>query len=144
MNRNHVLTGWLLVALALSWLALGMARPACAATEDAQATAQQASSESSDQTATEDAITRFCEKVFYPVLSPIFKPVDRFMRWVDRPNLGGFCGMGLFLSAMLWVGFLLNKDYVNRGRTVKSIATDLRVWTVISMTPHVLVYFYFR
>ena len=45
---------------------------------------------------------------------------------------------------MLWVGLLLNPKYVNRGRPYKSIWTDLRFWTVISMTPHVVVYFYFR
>ena len=45
---------------------------------------------------------------------------------------------------MFWVAVVLNKDYVNRGRPYKSIWTDLRLWTVICMTPHVLVYFYFR
>ena len=42
------------------------------------------------------------------------------------------------------VGLILNKDYVNRGRPYKSLWSDLRLWTEISMTPHVLVYFHFR
>jgi hypothetical protein len=45
---------------------------------------------------------------------------------------------------MVWVGLILNEKYVNRGRPFKSPWTDLRLWTVVSMLPHVLVYFYLR
>jgi len=89
-----------------------------------------------------EAVERFCTAVFYPVLSPIFSPINDGLNLL--PNwMASVCGVGLFVTAMFWVAVLLNKDYVNRGRPSKSILTDLRLWTVISMTPHVLVYFYF-
>jgi len=91
----------------------------------------------------EEMLQNFCKAVFYPVLSPIFTPIDNALRML--PDwASSVCGVGLFLTAMAWVGLFLNKDYVNRGRPYKSVWTDLRLWTVISMTPHVIVYFYFR
>jgi len=90
-----------------------------------------------------EAVESFCKAVFYPILSPIFGPIDTALGML--PNwMAGVCGVGLFVSAMIWVALILNPRYVNRGRPYKSIWTDLRLWTVISMTPHVLVYFYFR
>lgn len=90
----------------------------------------------------EAAIQDFMMKLFYPLLNPVFYPINEFLGilpdWAART-----CGVGLFISAMIWVALLLNKNYVNRGRTTKSVWTDLRLWTVISMTPHVLVYLYF-
>jgi hypothetical protein len=93
----------------------------------------------------EAAIRGFCTTVFYPILSPFFHGVDKLLNMLPD-SAAGVCGVGIFLTAMVWVCFFLNKDYVNRGRAEgdKSLLTDLRVWTVISMTPHVLVYFYFR
>lgn len=97
-------------------------------------------------------IENLFKTLFYPILAPIFHPVDKFLNWVDQHpfTLGSIsvtwasiCGVGLFVCAMIWVGLILDKEYVNRGRPYKSIWTDLRLWTVISMTPHVLVYFYF-
>jgi len=88
-------------------------------------------------------VARFCEAVFYPILAPIFLPINSFLGKIYQPY-ASFCAVGLFLTAMFWVAVVLNKDYVNRGRPYKSIWTDLRLWTVICMTPHVLVYFYFR
>ena len=88
-------------------------------------------------------LENFCKAVFYPVLKHFFLPVNDLLNALPN-RLAGVCGIGLFVSAMVWVALLLNKDYVNRGRPYKSIWTDLRLWTIISMTPHVLVYFYFR
>jgi hypothetical protein len=91
----------------------------------------------------EEALTNFCDSVFYPILSKFFLPVNDALGHI--PNwVAGWCGVGIFVLTMIWVGLLLNPNYVNRGRPYKSIWTDLRLWTVISMTPHVLVYFYFR
>lgn len=129
---------FLLASLSLCFLMLPPATAQTAATDAPQA----ASEPPPAPPTTEDAITRFCEKVFQPILLPIFKPVDRALRLVpDRA--AGVCGVGLFVCAMIWVALLLNPQYVNRGRPYKSWWTDLRLWTVISMTPHVLVYFYF-
>jgi len=91
----------------------------------------------------EEAISAFCDKVFGPALRSVFVPINHALGEV--PNwVAGWCGVGIFILTMLWVGLLLNPKYVNRGRPYASIWTDLRLWTVISMTPHVLVYFYFR
>ena len=91
----------------------------------------------------EDAITAFCDKFFGPALRSVFVPINDALGMI--PNwMAGWCGVGIFVLTMLWVGLLLNPKYVNRGRPYKSIWTDLRFWTVISMTPHVVVYFYFR
>lgn len=88
-------------------------------------------------------VNKVCKAIFYPVLYPFFKLVNDLL--LKIPNwMAGFCGVGLFVCAMFWVAVILNKDYVNHGRPYKTIFTDLRLWTVISMTPHVLVYFYFR
>lgn len=91
----------------------------------------------------EQAIENGFKVVFYPILAPIFHSIDSVLTRLPD-GLAGLCGVGLFVSAMFWVCVLLNKDYVNRGRPYKSIWTDLRLWTIISMAPHVLVYFYFR
>jgi hypothetical protein len=54
------------------------------------------------------------------------------------------CAVGLFLIAMFVVGVVMKESYVNQGRPNKSFWTDLRLWTIICMAPHVLVYLYFR
>ncbi len=91
----------------------------------------------------EDMITTFCDKVFGDALRAIFGPINNLLNQVPD-GVAGWCGVGIFVLAMVWVGLILNPKYVNRGRPYKSNWTDLRLWTVISMTPHVLVYFYFR
>lgn len=85
----------------------------------------------------------FCEKVFYPLLAPIFHPINDLLADVYQPY-ASICAVGLFVTAMLVVGFGINERYVNRGRPNNSILTDLRLWTVLCMLPHVVVYFYFR
>lgn len=91
----------------------------------------------------EEAIGRFCRAVFYPILSPVFSPIDRFLARFYQP-WATICAVSLFLGTMIWVSMILNEKYVNRGRPFRSPWTDLRLWTVISMLPHVLVYFYLR
>ena len=91
----------------------------------------------------EESITAFCDTFFGPVLRPVFQPINTALG--QLPDwVAGWCGVGLFVVAMAWVGLFLNPKSVNRGRPYKSVWTDLRLWTVISMTTHVLVYFYFR
>ena len=91
----------------------------------------------------EAMIASFCKTVFYPILAPFFLPINSFLGKFYQPY-ASICAVGLFVCAMIWVGLILNKDYVNRGRPYRSVWSDLRLWTVIAMTPHVLVYFYFR
>jgi len=90
----------------------------------------------------EGAIIAFCKAVFYPVLHPILEPINTFLCSFYQPY-ATICAIGMFVGTMLWVCVYLNKSYVNRGRPYKTWWTDLRLWTVISMLPHVAVYFYF-
>jgi hypothetical protein len=91
----------------------------------------------------ENALQNFCKAHFYEYLYPIFKPIDTLLAKIHQPVFS-ICAVGLFVCTMIWVCFILREDYVNRGRPYKSVWTDLRIWTVLSMLPHVLVYFYFR
>jgi hypothetical protein len=140
-QTNRILFACMVVAgFSLFFLVCLATQPAYAADagSDTADAAPKADTEEPD-----DAATVFCTKVFRPVLAPIFVPINRWLGLIPD-GAAGYCGIGLFVCAMIWVGLILNKDYVNRGRPYKSLATDLRVWTVISMTPHVLFYFYFR
>lgn len=83
-------------------------------------------------------------RIFYPLLKPIFQRIDVFLSTDFMDNMATICALGLFICTMIWVGVIIRERYVNRGRPNDSIWTDLRLWTVISMLPHVFVYLYFR
>ena len=51
---------------------------------------------------------------------------------------------GLFTLTMLWVWVILKEEYVNLDQPKKGILYDLRVWTIVSMLPHVLIYIFFN
>ena len=80
--------------------------------------------------------------LFEPVVKPFFSPINNFLAEVYMP-WAKICAIGLFLGAMAWVWFGMRKEYVNLGRPSKSLWTDLRIWTVLSMLPHIFVYLYF-
>ena len=92
----------------------------------------------------EDSIKAFCKEVFYPILHPVFAPIDRFLNTIPTNPWATVCAISLFVTAWIVVGVVVKESYVNRGRPNKAIWTDLRIWTVISTLPHVIVYFYFR
>ena len=80
-------------------------------------------------------------KVFGPPLHFVLDPIhgvlnDIYMPWAR------ICALGMFIGTMVWV-FMLNKKYVNLDAPHEGLLYDLRVWTVISMLPHLVVYFYF-
>ena len=78
--------------------------------------------------------------IFYPILSPFFNFFNKLM--VMPPMcFATACALGLFIGAMIWV-WTLKKEYVNLDAPSKSIIYDLRLWTILSMLPHVIVYFY--
>lgn len=92
----------------------------------------------------ERMMERFTEAVtgvFHPVLSPVFSPINSFLGAHYLP-WATLCALGLLIGAMIFV-FVLKKEYVNIDAPGKGILFDLRFWTIISMTPHVLVYLYF-
>jgi len=86
------------------------------------------------------AISATIDHVFGPMLHPIFNPINNALIHVYEPWARIFA-VGLFISAMIFV-FLLKKEYVNLDGP-KSIWADLRLWTVLSMVPHLIVYLYF-
>ncbi|GMV92227.1 MAG: hypothetical protein AMXMBFR82_20050 [Candidatus Hydrogenedentota bacterium] len=88
------------------------------------------------------AVESFCAAVFKPVLGAFFGPINDLLSRIGQPWFT-ITAIGFFLGTMLWVWLYLGDSYVNLGRQRKSIWTDLRVWTVISMLPHIFVYFYF-
>ena len=83
----------------------------------------------------------FMTRVFQPLLSPFFTPINNFLGAHYQPWATIFA-ISLFFCGMLLV-FVLRKEYVNVDRPHKGILYDLRLWTVLSMTPHVLFYLYF-
>jgi len=85
---------------------------------------------------------RFCEKFCAPVLKPVFQPINTLLGPIYQP-WATIVAVGFFVGTMIWVGFILREPYVNEGRPYKAWWSDLRLWTVVSMLPHVFVYFYF-
>lgn len=90
----------------------------------------------------QEYLEAFCKAVFYPVLDPIFAPINKLLAPIYQP-WATIIAITFFVGTMFWVGFILKESYVNMGRPTKAWYTDLRIWTVISMLPHVFVYFYF-
>ena len=89
-----------------------------------------------------DAFVSLCETVFKPVLILFFGPINTILSPIYQP-WATIIAIAFFLGAMIWVGFGLKASYVNLGRQNKAWYTDLRLWTVVSMLPHLFVYFYF-
>lgn len=89
-----------------------------------------------------DAFVHLCEKTFAPILIKFFRPINEFLGPIYQP-WASIIAIGFFVGTMLWVGFILKESYVNEGRPNKAWYSDLRIWTVGSMLPHVFVYFYF-
>ena len=79
--------------------------------------------------------------IFGPLLSPFFHPIHNALADVYMP-WARICAIGLFVAAMIWV-YLLRKEYVNLDAPGKEWYYDLRLWTVASMLPHIVVYLYF-
>ncbi len=88
-------------------------------------------------------VEQFCATFVRPVLIKLFGPIDSLLNRVEQPWFT-IAAIAFFVGTMLWVWFYLGESYVNLGRREKSVWTDLRIWTVISMLPHIFVYFYFR
>ena len=50
--------------------------------------------------------------------------------------------LSFFLGTMVWVYVGLKKEYVNLEAPSKHLWHDLRLWVVLSMLPHVVVYMF--
>lgn len=86
-------------------------------------------------------ISQAISDAFGPILRPIFQPLDGPLS-ATPPLVWTLAAVGLFVAAMAWV-FMLKKEYVNIDSPGDGPRYDLRIWTVISMLPHVIVYLYF-
>ena len=87
-------------------------------------------------------MTEFISNVFSGPLSWLFGPFNRAFVPVPEPiwKAAAIC---LFLSAIAMV-FLLKREYVNVDAPKKGILYDLRLWTILAMLPHILIYLLFR
>ena len=77
-----------------------------------------------------------------PLLRGFFHPINNFVGNYYMPWARVFA-LGFFILTMVWVYVGLKNDYVNRHAPSRKPWHDLRVWTVLSMLPHLIVYFYF-
>lgn len=80
---------------------------------------------------------------FQAPLQFIFHPVNDALAGITEPLVWRLCAIALFLLPMAWVCFGLRKEYVNLDAPKHGLLYDLRVWTVLSMTPHVAFYLVF-
>ena len=78
--------------------------------------------------------------IFGPLFKLFFTPINAGLNLLPVP-IGRVCALALFIGAMAWV-YSLNKEYVNLDAPRKNLVCDLRLWTVISMLPHVIVYLF--
>ena len=83
------------------------------------------------------------DATFSGPLGAIFAPVNAFLTAVDNVYLGKACAALLFILPMLWVIFVLRKQYVNLDSPGTAWYYDLRIWTVCSMMPHIFFYIVF-
>lgn len=88
-----------------------------------------------------DGISAMINTVFGPALKAIFDPINSAMAQVYMP-WALIVALGFFFGPMIWV-FSLKREYVNVDAPSNKVWYDLRFWTVLSMVPHVIVYFYF-
>lgn len=88
------------------------------------------------------AISGAISAVFSAPMAAVFAPVNNALAMIPQP-MWRVCTIGLFVLTMLWVGLILRKEYVNLDAPSKSILHDLRLWTVLSMAPHIFIYLYF-
>lgn len=88
------------------------------------------------------AISRGINGLFGPVLKPVFHPIDAVLSSFYMPY-AQLVAIGYFVGTMVWVFVGLRREYVNIEAPSKHVWHDLRFWTIVSMLPHIVVYFYF-
>ena len=77
-------------------------------------------------------------EVFGPSLKAVFAPTNNIFTYIPEsamPFVSTECAVLLFQLAVLWVLFL-KEEYVNIDRPNKCFWNDLRLWTILSMLPH--------
>ncbi len=84
-------------------------------------------------------ISAWISGVFSGPLGAVFHPIDTLFVGAN-PAVFKFFAVGLFAVTICWVMFLLKKEYVNLDQPKKGILYDLRLWTFLSMMPHMIIY----
>ncbi|MFO7973038.1 MAG: hypothetical protein R6V12_00220 [Candidatus Hydrogenedentota bacterium] len=88
------------------------------------------------------AISEGIDRIFGPPLRGFFHPIDEFLGGFYMPT-ARIVALVFFLGTMVWVYTGLKEEYVNLEAPGKHFWYDLRIWTIVCMVPHVVVYFYF-
>lgn len=88
-----------------------------------------------------DPISAAIDTVCGPPLRAVFDPINNALAQVYMP-WALIVALAFFIGLMVGV-FLLRREYVNVDTPRDDTWHDLRLWTVVSMIPHVIVYFYF-
>ncbi len=76
------------------------------------------------------------------LLKGFFGPIDAFLSMGYMPY-ARIVALAFFIGTMVWVFTGLKREYVNLEAPSKKPWHDLRFWTIVSMVPHLVVYFYF-
>ncbi|GMV99009.1 MAG: hypothetical protein AMXMBFR84_01480 [Candidatus Hydrogenedentota bacterium] len=88
-----------------------------------------------------ESINKGINAVFGPPLHAVINPIHAVLNNIYMP-WALICALGMFIGTMIWV-YTLNEKYVNLDAPHKGWLYDLRLWTVVSMLPHLVVYLYF-
>lgn len=81
-------------------------------------------------------------ETFGPTMKTVFAPTNNVFTYIPESSVGFVAtesAVMLFQLAIVWVLFL-NPAYTNIDRPNKRIWTDLRLWTILSMLPHMYIY----
>lgn len=106
---------------------------------DVVAVAQEVAAEVETKSGLLSSISSGINDTFSGPLKSIFGLVDRLFIGVD-PSVYKFFAVGLFVCTILWVMLILKKEYVNVDQPKKGLLYDLRIWTLVSMSPHMIIY----
>jgi len=88
------------------------------------------------------SISTMIDEVFGPPLRAFFGPINDLLGLAYMP-LARIVALSFFIGTMVWVFVGLKRQYVNLEAPSKKPYHDLRFWVVVSMLPHLVVYFYF-
>ncbi|MFP4502081.1 MAG: hypothetical protein ACLFTT_13855 [Candidatus Hydrogenedentota bacterium] len=80
--------------------------------------------------------------IFQGPMSQFFEPINEGLTPIYMP-WARIVAVAFFILTMIWVGAILNREYVHVSRPNNKWYSDLRIWTVGSMLPHIIVYLYF-
>jgi len=86
-------------------------------------------------------ISNGMDRVFGPPLRAFFHPINDLFTPIPAA-WWKVCAVALFLCAIIWV-FTLRKEYVNLDAPRKGPWHDLRIWTVVALSPHIAIYLWF-